>query len=150
VTTVYRKSTKGLHEIEIRANRLGPRLRTALILVDGRRSDADLRMLIQLEPDATLLALIDTGYIEVVTTRPAAAQSAPASSPSEAAPAPASAGGLAERRRLAVRRLTDKLGPLADTVALRIEKTRGWDVLCPALEAGMRLLQTVRGKAAAT
>ena len=149
MTTVYRKSAKGQHEIETRANRLGPRLRTALILVDGRRSDLDLRALVQMEPDATLLALLEDGYIEVVA--PAAlAQAAPAPAVAKpAAAAPATPAALAERRRLAVRYLTDQLGPAAETAALRIEKTRTWDELRLALEHGQRVLQLARSSAAA-
>ncbi len=169
MTTVYRKSAKGQNEIETRANRLAPRLRTALILVDGRRSDADLRALVQAEPDATLLALLEAGYIEVVSTQlspPPTAPLAPAPAalptPTPAAAlAPASAGpvaaaavamspaALAERRRLAVRHLTDQIGPAAETAALRIEKARSGDELRLALEHGHRVLQAARGSAVA-
>jgi len=148
MTTVYRKSAKGQREIEARANRLGPRLRTALILVDGRRSDVDLHAMIQVEPDATLFALLEGGYIEVVAT----SATAPAAPPAPMPPSInmlASAAALAERRRLAVRHLTDQLGPLAETAALRIEKTRSWEELLPALELGQRVLQTARGGAVA-
>jgi hypothetical protein len=169
MTTVYRKSAKGQHEIETRANRLGPRLRTALILIDGRRSDVDLRALIQAEPDATLLALLEAGYVEVVSVQGASPQtvvpsSAAAGAPASAAPsapaaptlpaaAPAAAmspAALAERRRLAVRHLTDQIGPAAETAAMRIEKARNWDELRQALEHGQRVLQAARGGAAAT
>lgn len=179
MTTVYRKSSKGQQEIETRANRLGPRLRTALILVDGRRSDADLRALIQLEADATLLALLEGGYIEVVSAGPvatpvvaAAVQAPRATLPSPAAPAgaavPAATGvaaapgapavaaapqinpaAIADRRRLAVRHLTDNLGPMAEDLALRIEKTRSWPELRAELELGRTVLARARGGAAA-
>lgn len=148
MTTVYRKSAKGQHEIETRANRLAPRLRTALILVDGRRSDVDLRALVQVDPDSTLVSLLESGYIEVVSTQ-TPAPPAPMAAALPGALAGVSAAGLAERRRLAVRYLTDQLGPVAETVALRIEKTRQWDELRAALELGQRLLQTARGGAAA-
>ena len=39
MATVYRKTDKGRNEIETRANRLLPRLRSALIVVDGQRND---------------------------------------------------------------------------------------------------------------
>lgn len=183
MTTVYRKSSKGQLEIETRANRLGPRLRTALILVDGRRTDADLRALIQLEADATLLALLEGGYIEVVTAATVAAPVATAAVPAQrasapgplapapaavpvaapAAPALAAASGtpgavaasqispqaLADRRRLAVRHLTDNLGPMAEDLALRIEKTRTWLDLRNELELGRTVLARARGNAAA-
>ena len=160
MTTVYRKSAKGQHEIETRANRLVPRLRTALILVDGRRTDADLRALVQAEPDATLLALLEAGYIEVVSTQapppfaPTAATApaarAPPAAVAVAAPAAAaSPAAFAERRRLAVRHLTDQIGPAAETAAMRIEKARNADELRSALEHAQRVLQAARGGAAA-
>jgi hypothetical protein len=157
MTTVYRKSAKGQLEIETRANRLGPRLRTALILVDGRRSDADLRALIQLEADATLVGLLEGGYIEIVTSQAAAptpASVAPAAA-SAATPAAAkppgavNAAALADRRRLAVRFLTDNLGPVAEDLALRVEKARTWAELLAALELGRNVLHTARGSATA-
>lgn len=175
MVTVYRKSAKGQLEIETRVNRLLPRLRMALILVDGRRSDGELRALIHVDPDATLLALLEGGFIEVAATeatqapasgavqRPPSAPVAqqpvvpsvamPASMPSIASQASASAAtstaGLAERRRLAVRHLTDRLGPVAEPVSLRIEKARNWEEQRAALELGQRLLQTARGGTAA-
>ncbi len=178
MVTVYRKSAKGQLEIETRVNRLHPRLRTVLILVDGRRNDDELRSLIQVNADATLLGLLEAGYIEVspgaapagVSPLPPAqapaavadqARAAPAmASPAVAAPAAhaptpapapvgASPAGLAERRRLAVRHLTDRLGPVAEPVSLRIEKARNWDEQRAALELGQRLLQTARGASAA-
>ena len=48
---VYRKTTKGQREIETRADRLLPRLRTALILADGRRGMEELRKLVPGDPD---------------------------------------------------------------------------------------------------
>jgi hypothetical protein len=158
MTTVYRKSVKGQHEIETRANRLAPRLRTALILVDGRRTDADLRTLIQTEPDAALLALLEADYIEVVSAQlssPPTLPAAPWRPAAEFPPVPAVASAavnpaaFAERRRAVVRHLTDQLGPVAETVALRIEKARNWEELRPALDLGLRLLQTARGSGAA-
>lgn len=161
MTTVYRKSAKGQHEIETRATRLVPRLRTALILIDGRRSDVDLRALVQAEPDATLLALLEAGYIEVVSAQlspPLAAPAGPASAapapPAPVAPVAASAAAMSpaaftERRRLAVRHLTDQIGPAAQTAAIRIEKARNGDELRQALEHGHRVLQAARGGAAA-
>lgn len=161
MVTVYRKSAKGQLEIETRVNKLHPRLRTVLILVDGRRNDDELRALIQVDADATLLRLIEGGYIEVATGVPAAPANpaSPGQRPAAAAAAPmaakvapaADAGGAApaERRRQAVRYLTDRLGPLAETAALRIEKARNPDEERAALEHGQRLLQTARGSNAA-
>ena len=62
MATIYRKSARGLAEIETRAARLPPRLRGALILVDGRRSADEIRRLIPVEPEATLQALAAQGF----------------------------------------------------------------------------------------
>ena len=86
-------------------------------------------------------------------TAPAATAGAPvAASPAApgatgGAPAPISAAALADRRRLAVRYLTDNLGPVAEELALRVEKARTWAELLPALELGRNVLQTARGSA---
>jgi hypothetical protein len=153
MTTVYRKSSKGQQEIETRANRLTPRLRMALILVDGRRSDADLRALLQLDAEETLRGLLEGGYIEFVESPVAAAAPAPVpvgapAVPQAGAPA-ASAAALAERRRMAVRYLTDQLGPTVEELAMRIEKARTWPELRTALELGRTVLHNARGGAAA-
>mgnify|MGYP003549020175 CR=1 FL=1 len=47
----YRKTAKGLAEISTRANKLPPRLPTALILVDGRRSDGELSSMLPQEAE---------------------------------------------------------------------------------------------------
>src|SRR5512143_2260964 len=67
MTTIFRKTAKGTDEIATRANRLVPRLRTALILVDGVRDDVELAHLIKLQPVETLKELQSQGYIEVAS-----------------------------------------------------------------------------------
>jgi hypothetical protein len=63
---IYRKTSKGIREIETRECHLSPRLRTALILVDGRRGDSELRRMIFGEADEALRALLEQGFIEAV------------------------------------------------------------------------------------
>ena len=160
---IYRKSSKGQREIETREHRLPPRLRSALILVDGKRSDADLNTLV-MQPAETLAALLEQGFIEVAGTtaarepaRPAAAPAAapgavarPAGAPAAAASAAAAAGpAFEERRRAAVRALNDLLGPAAETLAIRIEKARSADDLRPLLVSGAQLIANFRGRSAA-
>ncbi len=71
----YRKTAKGLAEIATRANKLPPRLRTALILVDGRRTDDELSSMLPKEADETLRWLSDSGFIEVDHSTANASQS---------------------------------------------------------------------------
>ena len=63
---IFRKTAKGLAEIETRAHRLVPRMRSALILVDGKRSDAEIGGMILQQVTETLHALAGQGFIEVL------------------------------------------------------------------------------------
>ncbi len=162
--SIYRKTAKGLAEIETRANKLPPRLRSALIMVDGKRSDADLRPLLLQSPDETLASLLAQGFIEPVPgapgtaaaagPRPAppAAPAAAAAPPAPAAPAPAIKPlpiPLPVRQRDAVRLLTDQVGPMAEAVAVRIEKARTEDELRSAVMLGAQVIANTRGRQAA-
>lgn len=139
--TIFRKTAKGWSEIGTREHRLAPRMRSALIMVDGKRSDADLRPLILQQADETLAALAEQGFIEVLATVPAAAQ-APA-----AAAAPAA--DFEAKRRAAVRALNDRLGPHAETLAMKMERVRTADELRPLLADAVRFIGHAHGPAAA-
>lgn len=65
--TIYRKTAKGQTEIETRAHRLAPRFRSLLILVDGRRTDADLDKLMPQAGQQALDALAEGGFIELIS-----------------------------------------------------------------------------------
>lgn len=144
MASVYKKTTKGQTEIETRANRLAPRLRSSLILVDGKRSADDLRPLIQSEPDQVLATLLEEGYIEIVVSTPAAA-TAPETSEEAAPPA----RKLDETKRMAVRFLSEHLGPSAETLAMKIERAHTAAELKPQLEMAEHFLRAGRGPAVA-
>jgi hypothetical protein len=158
----YRKTDKGQTEIETRAFRLAPRLRTPLIMVDGRRTDEDLRKLIATQPDETLQTLLDQGFIEIVDAAPsvpskASANSAlaipPASSQPVDEPTPPDAAAppmrFEELRRLAVRSLIDQVGPAAEGVALKMEKARNAQELRPLLGTARDILSSSTSQQAA-
>lgn len=162
MATTYRKSAKGIAEIETRANKLVPRLRSALILVDGKRSDVDLRSLILLQPDETLLALAAQGFIEVVSvtdTRPkmqpnlqATPQPAAQAATASAAASPKPATGLDDFvifRREVVRMLNEQAGPSAEPMAIKLERTRSFDEIRPLLETTRQMIEIARGAQAA-
>ena len=175
--SIYRKTPKGQAEIETRANKLVPRLRTALIMVDGKRSDAELRPLLMQDSAETLASLLEQGFIEVVGGAMAKPASAPVLSPSPATPpgpapapkavaatgadpapaAPATAPQamrpmpipLATLQRDAVRLLTDQVGPMAESVAIRIERARSTDELRAAVLLAAQVIANTRGRQAA-
>ncbi len=148
--TVYRKTAKGQDEIATRAHRLQPRLRQALILVDGKRSDEDYsRMLPQ--ADELLRALVDGGFVEaagVVAAAPVRVEAAAQAAPVPAAAPPAPPFGDALKREI-VRSLNDQLGPMAETLAIKVERVRSAEELRPVLEQAQRVLRDMRGSAAA-
>jgi hypothetical protein len=153
MVTLYRKTAKGQTEIETRVHRLSPRLRTALILVDGRRADDELRKLVPGDADEAFRTLLADGFIEEAGPAPERAASrsaaAPAAVSKPAAPA-ADPKAFDNHRRGAVRMLNEHAGPLAETVAIRIEKCRTWDDLLPALQMAQRTIANTAGAAAAT
>ena len=150
--TIFRKTAKGLAEIDTRAHRLPPRSRSMLILVDGKRDVEDLKALVTVQAEECLQALSDQGFIEAVgeTVRnapvmTAAAPAAPAA-PTHAASSAVDVDGL---RRAAVRALNDALGPGAETLAIRLERARTLEELRPLFAQGAKLLAAARGQAAA-
>ena len=147
--TIYRKTAKGLAEIDTRAHRLPPRSRSMLILVDGKRDAEDLKALVTVQAEECLQALSEQGFIEAVgeTVRnvPAPAVAAPAA-PAYLASQAADVAGL---RRAAVRALNDALGPAAESLAMRLERARTLEELRPLFAQGAKLMAAARGQAAA-
>lgn len=142
--SIFRKSAKGATEIETRAHRLVPRLRAMLILVDGKRSDLELAQLMPQHAADTLAALLDQGFVELVAApTPVAAATAPA------APVPPPAPSFDDLRRSVVRALHDAMGPAAETLALRIERTHNLDELRALLPQAVQGVGNMRGRGAA-
>ena len=142
---IFRKTAKGAAEIETRAHRLPPRMRSTLILVDGKRDAEDLRALVTQQADELLNALLEQGFVEAVgeTVRPL---DAPAAAPP---PSPAPVVDVTPLRKLVVRALNDELGPSAEGLAIRIEKVRTVEELRPLMSQAVQLVVAARGRAAA-
>jgi len=161
MATIYRKTAKGQAEIETRAHRLSPRLRSALILIDGRRSDDEVRKLIPQQADETLQLLVEQGFIEVIgitqdapRAAPPAARPANPAPPVAAPPAPAAAPAVTPRdfaatRAQAVRLFTDMVGPMSEALAMKMERARSPDELRPLVQTAQRIIGNARGGQAA-
>jgi hypothetical protein len=63
--TIYAKTDRGLAEFETRAYRLHPRLRTVLILINGKRSDLELVQMLHHAAEGIVM-LLEGGFIEPV------------------------------------------------------------------------------------
>ena len=156
MTRILRKTDKGVDEIATRANRLVPRLRTALILVDGTRSESDLSELIKQHPAETLEELLTLGYVEVasvvepVSKKPVDEPTAPKKTTSAAAAE--SAGGekpFPAFRAEAVRAFNDLTGPAGEALAMKMEKATSREQLGPLLQTAFQIISNARGNQAA-
>jgi hypothetical protein len=154
MATIYRKTVKGVQEIETRALKLAPRFRSLLILVDGRRSDDELLRMVTSAGDQGLQALAEGGFIEAIgLTAESAPRPPPAAAtpPVPAAPAPPAPGGAGfeQRRRDAVRALIDHVGPMGEALALRMERSRSPEELAALLATAAQIIANTRGRDAA-
>jgi hypothetical protein len=86
-TSIYDKTAKGREEIATRCYQLAPRLRTLLVMVDGRRAEDELlRNVAGLGLNAASMAeLVEQGYIRLTTSYATMSEPEPAPPP---APAP--------------------------------------------------------------
>jgi hypothetical protein len=155
--SVYRKSTEGAAALARRDPSLTPRLRSLLILVDGKRSTEELVRMAPTgtETEALLAHLESAGMLEraFATTEPAPLREiAQTPAPAEGSPAPIQTRTvpLAQAQRAAARRLTDLLGPEAETLCLRIESARTAQDLAALLQRAEAMVRSARGADAAT
>lgn len=145
----YQKSSKGIEAIATRSAALAPKQRSVLILVDGKRSCDELTRLAQAlgDPQALLSQLAEAGFIEPVGGKPAAAATAgapfAATAPMPVAPASTTVP-LVQAQRYASRRLTDLLGPEAESMCLRIEATRNAQEFQAAVHKAEAMLRQFR------
>jgi hypothetical protein len=151
MTRILRKTDKGVDEIATRANKLVPRLRTALILVDGTRSEAELSNLIKQHPAETLEELLTLGYIEVASAVEAPKRTANEDAPVKKAAAEASDSEKAfpAFRAEAVRAFNDLTGPSGEALAMKMEKATSREQLGPLLQTAFQIISNARGNQAA-
>jgi hypothetical protein len=127
--TVFRKTELGNAEVANRKLGLRAELRRLLILIDGRNNVAKLAAFVRMpEVDGLLYELQSLGVIEVsdgtvTTTISAPAAVATPSAVGDATLAPTQEQ-FAAARSAAVRFLNDTLGPGAETLAIKVERTK--------------------------
>lgn len=159
---VYTKTAKGIAEVAARGGTLSLSARRILIMVDGKRSVADLAPLARPgEVDGLIATLEAQGFIQRVqgaeapATRPAARSlDVPTVAGIDVHPLETEAGEeralltLDEAKRRAVRALTDRLGPDAEVISMRIEHARTADELRERIREAERIVAGVLGEAA--
>ena len=147
---IYVKTPQGVAEVGARSAQLSMVARRVLIMMDGRRTVDELAMFVRAgEIDAIVTQLESAGLAEraggaAATT--VAPQAAGAPAPEERDRAPIT---LDEAKRRAVRELSDRLGPDADVMAMRIEDCRSIDEFRERVRDAERFVAAALGAAAA-
>lgn len=164
-TTVYTKTAQGATEVAARGAGLSLTQRRVLIMVDGKRTVAELAPYAKPGELTDVLTLLE-GLALVERIGGAPPPSAPPTPPAPAAaaavasPVAAAARGdletddrnvitLEEARRRAVRGLIDRVGPDGEVLAERIERARTIDELRERLREAERMVAGFRGAEAA-
>ncbi len=134
--TLLAKTDKGREALAARPPELGPRLRSALIMVDGKKNVAELVKFGGAL--ASLEQLVEAGWVVEVDASGQPVQrassdagvavdaAAPAEEPTAVAAAPTPAPApqtlpYSEARRMVVRYINDQLGPMGELTAIRVE-----------------------------
>jgi hypothetical protein len=155
---VYSKTPKGVAEIAARSAQLSMTTRRVLIMIDGRRSVDELAVLLRPgEIDAVVAQLESAGLIQ--RSSAGAALDVPTVAGREIDAMPTTQGPTAsedgnpmtleEAKRRAVRELTDRLGPEAQTLAMRIENCRTIEDFRERVREAERFVTVALGAAAA-
>jgi hypothetical protein len=149
-TTVFAKTARGIAEVAVRGGALSLTARRVLIMVDGRRSIAELAPLLRPGEIDTVVAQLEMqGFVQRLGEAPP-----PPPSPRTVRYEPSYEDGpvsdaeeersplmtLDEARRRAVRELNDRLGPDATTMSIRIEQCTNADDLRERLREAERLV----------
>lgn len=145
-TSIYDKTAKGREEIATRCHRLAPRLRTLLVMVDGRRPEEELlRNVAGLGLTASSVAeLVEQGYIHLSTSYETLAPAPPPDEP-PALPPPAAPSSLEQFQSLYDfynKTIKATIGLRGFTLQLKVEKAASVEELYalrgPYLEAVLK------------
>lgn len=155
---VYSKTPKGVAEVAARSAQLSMTTRRVLIMVDGKRTVDELAVLLRPgEIDAVITQLESAGLIQRNSATHAIDVPTVAGRVLETV-APTTQGGapdeqnpmtLDEAKRRAVRELTDRLGPGAESLAIRIEGCKTIEDFRERVREAERLVTAALGQAAA-
>lgn len=154
--TLLVKTEKGRDAMARRVPELGPRLRSMLIMVDGKRSVSELDKLgAGLGGGASLLEQLlghgwvapHDGAVPFADSQPSLPAAVPTPLVAAEAPVPAAPSALpfADARRLVVRFVNDQVGPMGEQTAMRIEACKTAAELQSQLPRIRDALQNFRG-----
>ncbi|MDO9419414.1 MAG: hypothetical protein Q7T66_02005 [Herminiimonas sp.] len=150
---IYHKTPKGAQAIANRQSGLSPKLRSLLIMVDGKRAYPDLTALTTADGDCEqmLSQLVQDGLIEPVggTLPVGAASDAPFPERVATTPAPLVAASLPEAKRFTSHLLVDMLGPTSDVLCMKIESAGNLAEFVSAVKRARDVVRDIKGASAA-
>jgi hypothetical protein len=158
-TLIFAKTPKGVAEVAARSAQLSMMTRRVLIMMDGKRTVDELSQLVRPGEIDTIVGQLEAAGL-IVRTNTAAPLDVPTINGRESdVELPASANAvmddrdnpitLEEAKRRAVRELNDRLGPDAETMAIRIEQCRTIEQFRERVREAERFVATALGAAAA-
>lgn len=149
---IYHKTPQGAETIANRHSGLGPKLRSLLIMVDGKRSFADLCAL-NGDYETLLLQLAQDGLVEPVGGEMLSpAGPVPSAAETQAAatmPAPLVVATLPGAKRFASRLLMETLGPTSEMLCIKIESAGTLADFVSAVKRARDIVGGVKGAAVA-
>ena len=148
-TSIYDKTAKGKEEIATRKHQLATRLRTLLVLIDGRRTEEELlRNVAGLGLGASALAeLVEHGYVVLATSyaslpEPSPADTGPAHPP---IPEPAQIAQFQSIYDFYNKTIKNTIGLRGFTLQLKVEKASSVAELRELRQAYIEAVQKARG-----
>jgi hypothetical protein len=149
---IYRKTPKGVEAMASRQSGLAPRLRSLLIMVDGKRSHAELaamaaalgsaEQLLQLETEGFMAPMAALENTVPLPLEPGAPPSSPPSAPMSAAER---AARLVKARGFASHLLENTLGPVAEPLCIKIEAARSFADFVAAVKRARDIVREIKG-----
>jgi hypothetical protein len=148
---VYAKTAKGVAEVSSRSGAVSLAARRVLIMIDGKRTVAELAPLARTGEIGTIIEQLEAqGLVHPVHPgAPASAAAPELAEPSDEVGEERVSTNFEVVKRRAVRELSDRLGPDAEVMAVRIEHCRSTDELRQRLREAERLVAGMLGDARA-
>jgi|SRR5215204_460000 len=160
-TLVYSKTPIGVAEISLRSAQLSMPTRRVLIMIDGKRTVDDLSMMVKPGEIAGVITNLENiGLIQRVSQFGALDVPTIYGRDAEAGlSGPSTSGGFDDRepnsitldevKKRAVRGLVDRLGPTADSLAMRLEGCRTIEEFRYCVREAERFISSALGRDAA-
>lgn len=151
---IFQKTQKGTDAIANRHSGLAPRLRSLLIMVDGKRTFTELAAMAAALGDSQRLSELEVeGLIEPARaeekTMPAALEAAGVQQQPAAAASPQRASNLAQAQRFSSHLLEQLLGPTAEPLCIKIESARDLADFVVVIKRAREIVREIKGSAEA-